>query len=59
MAGRPPGGDIRAMDAQEQRLDQPKTPERAPAAERLETALGGDLTRFLLTALAKPKTALK
>jgi len=26
-------------------------PERLPAAERLETALGGDLTRFLLTGL--------
>lgn len=27
-------------------------PEHLPAAERLETALGGDLTRFLLSALA-------
>jgi hypothetical protein len=27
-------------------------PDQAPAAERLETALGSDLTRFLLSALA-------
>ena len=27
---------------------------QAPATKRLETALGGDLTRFLLTALAAP-----
>lgn len=27
------------------------TPERPPAAERLENALGGDLTRLLLAAL--------
>jgi hypothetical protein len=26
-------------------------PDRVPAAERLETALGGDLTRFLLSGL--------
>ena len=29
--------------------------EETPVAERLETALGGDLTRFLLSALA-PQT---
>jgi hypothetical protein len=31
-------------------------PERIPVAERLETALGGDLTRFLLSALGKPRS---
>ena len=30
----------------------PKPQERASASERLETSLGGDLTRFLLAALA-------
>jgi hypothetical protein len=33
------------------------SPKRRPAAERLESALGGDLTRFLLTALAAPPPA--
>ena len=28
------------------------SPQRPPAAKRLETALGGELMRFLLTALA-------
>jgi hypothetical protein len=32
--------------------DERKPPQRAPASERLETSLGGDLTRFLLAALA-------
>jgi hypothetical protein len=35
----------------------PKPQERAPASKRLETSLGGDLTRFLLAALA-PKAPL-
>ena len=39
------------------RVDPDDVPERIPAAERLETALGGDLTRFLLAALGKPRSA--
>ena len=37
--------------------DDPKPLERVPASERLEASLGGDLTRFLLAALASKAPA--
>ncbi len=52
--------DNRAMTTAQQRVTpEQEPPERASAAERLETALGGDLTRFLLAALAKPQSTTK
>ena len=33
------------------------TPDQTPVTERLESALGGDLTRFLLSALAGAQPA--
>jgi hypothetical protein len=35
------------------------SPEELPVAERLENALGGDLTRFLLSALAGAHAPLR
>ena len=47
---------MNAAETNDRRIDdafgpEQAAPERAPVAERLETALGGDLTRFLLSAL--------
>jgi hypothetical protein len=37
-------------------VDRSTPPEQLPVVERLEVALGGDLTRFLLSALADVHT---
>jgi hypothetical protein len=47
------------MTITQQKLTQQGPDDRAPVVERLENALGGDLTRFLLTALVTPQTATK
>jgi hypothetical protein len=45
------------LQSAEDLLDLDSTPpEQLPAAERLEVALGGDLTRFLLSALTDAHT---
>ena len=47
--------DMNAADKLNGTTQDKAATEETPVAERLETALGGDLTRFLLSALA-PQT---